>query len=102
MKDKSDLVTKQYLGVLKFKGNLRVVLGVVLRILVRQKWQKRILVVVMKVWGSLVDCPSEEELMSALRSLKLLVHHGQCLLTMCSFSHMVSFSPIFNKYIQGK
>jgi len=47
MKDKSDLVTKQYLGVLKFKGNLRVVLGVVLRILVRQKWQKRILVVVM-------------------------------------------------------
>jgi len=57
---------------------------------------------VMKVWGSLVDCPSEEELMSALRSLKLLVHHGQCLLTMCSFSHMVSFSPIFNKYIQGK
>ena len=37
---------KEYLGVLGFRGSLRVVPVVVFRILVSQKWQKRILVVI--------------------------------------------------------
>jgi len=39
-------VKKQYLGVLGFRGSLRVVPIVTLRILVSQKLQKRILIVI--------------------------------------------------------
>ena len=39
-------MTKQYLGVFRFRGNLRVVLGVAMRILVSKKWQERTLVVI--------------------------------------------------------
>jgi len=39
-------VTKQYLGVLSFRGSLRIVPVVALRILVSQNWQERILVVI--------------------------------------------------------
>jgi len=39
-------VIKQYLGVLRFKESLRVVPVRTLRILISQKWQARILVVI--------------------------------------------------------
>ena len=39
-------MTKQYLGVLRFRGSLWVVSVMALRIVVSQKWQKRILVVI--------------------------------------------------------
>ena len=39
-------MTKQYLGVLRFRGSLSAVPKVALKIFVSQKWQERILVII--------------------------------------------------------